>query len=379
MRVRSWAQVTVWGLPLLDVSVAVLLSVAAIGTVARTDGVGPAHRWIGAVCVLAMTVPVAWSRRAPVAASAVLAAGAVFNAVAIGPMVRCGAALPAVFFAGFMVGWRCGRRDAAVGVVLCAVNVLAQTISDPQLGVSQFPLMTTLLCVFVAMGRVMRGHSAAVESLQRQTAELRRRRERTARLAALADRARVSADLEDTLHAYVRRITAAALAGQASVGRDGEQTVAQLTAVEHEGRDALQQLRAILGSLDGEPPASPPPTLADLPTLLARATSAEVCVGVEGSARTLPAGLELTACRVAEHLVTAVADSPQARADVVVLYTPESLVLELSGPEAQDVELAPVLAAARLRASLHGGTVDGHYQAGRCRASAAIPLVSAHA
>ena len=61
---------------------------------------------VAAIGALAMTLPVAWERRAPVAAAAAVAIGAVGSELLIGPLVRCGAALPAVFAIAFFVGTR---------------------------------------------------------------------------------------------------------------------------------------------------------------------------------------------------------------------------------------------------------------------------------
>ena len=59
-----------------------------------------------------MTVPVAWRRAHPLGAMATLAGGALFNAIAVGSYVRCGAALPALALVVYSVGARCELRPA---------------------------------------------------------------------------------------------------------------------------------------------------------------------------------------------------------------------------------------------------------------------------
>ena len=86
-----------------------------------------------------MTVPVLFARRNPLLAATALALGAVVNWLLIGHLVRCGAALPAVFFVAFAIGLRCRRRQAIVGMALLAVNIVCQGYSDPALAQESSP------------------------------------------------------------------------------------------------------------------------------------------------------------------------------------------------------------------------------------------------
>ena len=52
------------------------------------------------------------------------------------------------------------------------------------------------------------------------------------------------------------------------------------------------------------------------------------------AARALPAGLELSAYRIVEHLLAAVQDAPEARIDVRVRFGPDVLELDVTGPPA---------------------------------------------
>jgi hypothetical protein len=80
-----------------------------------------------------------------------------------------------------------------------------------------------------------------------------------------------------------------------------------------------------------------------------------------------------------EHLLLALEDAPEATVDVRLRFTPEALELHVSGPPAPHADLRAVLAAARERAGLHGGTVDSRLAGGVCYATARLPLVSGHA
>jgi hypothetical protein len=374
------ASATVGSLPVPDLAAAVFLSLYAVVLTSGALGAGHGHGAVGAsIGVLAMTLPAAWCRRAPVAAAGVMALGSVLNGVLFGSMVRCGAALPAVFIVAFFVAGRSERDDAALGLVFCATNVAAQAVYDPNLGAEEVVLLLPVLGFFFALGRIVRGRTAALVALRRRTAELRRQREQTARLTVMADRARVSEDLDRMLRERIGRIGAVAVVGRDALETDPATTLDALLSVERDGREVLRQMREIVGSLDHATPGERPPTLAELPVLLARRTSADTRLTVDGTPRRLPAGIELAGYRIAEHLLTAFADAPGAMIDVRLRFAAEAVELHVSGPPADGAELGAVLAVARERAALHSGTLGDHTAGGICHATARLPLISGHA
>jgi hypothetical protein len=81
-----------------------------------------------------MTVLVAWERRAPFTAAAVVAAGTVANEIVIGPLIRCGPGLPAVDAIAFFAATRLDWRRMVLVELLCAGAVTTQSYYDPQLG-----------------------------------------------------------------------------------------------------------------------------------------------------------------------------------------------------------------------------------------------------
>jgi hypothetical protein len=376
---RSLSKAQTGGFPVLDVGVAVLLSAYAVVLTSGAVDTGHPTGGLGAaLAVLAMTLPVAWCRRAPLPAAAVLAVGALFNGFVFGSLVRCGAALPATLIVAFFVAARNDRQRAAAGVAFCAVNVTTQAFYDPQLGGPALVLLLPVLGLFVGIGRIVHARTAAVEALRSRTEELRRRREQTARVSVLADRARVSADLDYMVRNRIEQIATAATAAREALETNPQATFEALLGIEQEGREVLRQMRELVGSLDEHPPNTPQPSLAELPALLARATSADARLSVEGERRRLPAGIELAGYRIAEHLVAALEDVPSATVDVCLRFSPEALVVDVSGPPAAGLELAGVLAAARERAALHNGTVEERTVAGRRHTTARIPLVTSY-
>ena len=371
---------TVAGLSVLDIAAAVILSAYAVALTSGVVHTSHPHGGVAAsIGVLAMTLPVAWCRRWPLAAAGVLAAAAVLNGVLFGPMVRCGAALPAVFLVAFATGVRCDRARSAAGLLLCAGAVAAEGLYDPQIEARGLVVVLPVLIAFFAAGRLVRARTETAKALRVRSAELRRQREQTARLAVLADRARVTADLEGTLHTQIGGIASTAATGLGALDTDHAAARQALASIERDGRAVLGHLRDVLGSLQEPAPSEPQPTLARLSELLGRATTADARLTVDGSPRTLPAGLELSGYRIVEHLLLALQDAPDAAVDVRLRFCPDALELHVSGPPAPAADLRAVLAAARERASLHGGSVDSRLADGVCYAMARLPLISGHA
>ena len=371
---------TVAGLSVLDIAAAVILSAYAVALTSGVVHTSHPHGGVAAsIGILAMTLPVAWCRRWPLAAAGVLAAAAVLNGVLFGPMVRCGAALPAVFLVAFATGVRCDRARSAAGLLLCAGAVAAEGLYDPQIEARGLVVVLPVLIAFFAAGRLVRARTETAKALRVRSAELRRQREQTARLAVLADRAQLTADLKGTLHTQIGGIASTAATGLVALDTDHAAARQALASIERDGRAVLGHLRDVLGSLQEPAPSEPQPTLARLSELLGRATTADARLTVDGSPRTLPAGLELSGYRIVEHLLLALQDAPDAAVDVRLRFCPDALELHVSGPPAPAADLRAVLAAARERASLHGGSVDSRLADGVYYAMARLPLISGHA
>ena len=383
------------GLSWTDVIIALALSAAPIAVAAGAISLQHGQRHPGvAAClgVIALTLPVAWRRPRPLTAAAVLAIGAVVNGLAFGHVVRCGVALPAVFLVAFGIAARVGWPRVAVGLALCAADVVVEGYYDPQIGWPGLAFVVPLLFAFIVLGLLLRSRNRTADTLRAKSAQLRRQRAETARLAVLADRTALSADIESTLHGRLGVIAGTAAAGLSLVADPAadpaaatEEATRALAAIERDGREALGELREVVGVLrqpaaDPSAPVQPQPTLARLPELISGLPSARATLIIEGRPRPLPAGLELSGYRIVEHLVEALEDESLAVLEVRLAYYPEALELHVTGAaSAKTTDLRAVLAAARQRAVLHGGTVEGWVADGVCSTTARLPLVSGYA
>jgi signal transduction histidine kinase len=340
-----------------------------------SDSKNPQHGIAAAIGVLFMTAVVAGARRWTLAVAAVIAVAAPLNGLILGHAVRCGAAMPAAFFVAYLVGSRLAGRLAWLGLALCLTAVALQCPYDPQLGWSAAPLLCGLCAAFFGAGRLVRSRTRMVSDLKSRNEELRVQQARTASVAVAADRARVASDLDEGLAGRLAELAETTEAGRRVVGTPD--AVDAFATIEHTGRSALTQMRDVVGGLrSADTGTGPQPTLADLPALARRATSAEVRLSVDGDVSHLSPGVEVTAYRIVEHLIEATPDDPDATIDVRLAVAADGVAVTLSGPAGASGEQAAALAKVQARVSLHEGTLTTSARNGRFEADVRLPIVA---
>jgi signal transduction histidine kinase len=361
------------GLLALILSVFVVLTSSA--SLDATDPRGSV--WVCAAALL-MTLPVAWRRDAPLAAIAALAAGAVFNWLVVGSYVRCGGALPSLFLCLFSVADRCALKASLIGLALAFVSGIAQGESDPQLkGFAGGACV--ILTLLWAAGRLVRSRQAMVTALRTRNDELRVQRDRTAQLAVAADRAKLARDLDGAIGQRIDRLAQDAAAASVAVADEPTSARASLAAIEDEGRQTLNQMRELVGTLRDDQPTDPEPSLNDLDGLLARLAPGRAELIVEGDRSRLPAGVELSAFRIIERLLEPLENATDTRVVVLLRYAPEELEVRVQGRVRSEADFQTPLAAAREWVSLHAGRLDSELRSGVSTTDVRLPLVTTHA
>lgn len=364
-----------------DIAFAVLLSGIAVAGASGLDKAPMPHQGIGAaLAVLVMTVPVVFARRWPVLAAGSLAVGAALNWLAIGPMVRCGVTLPAVFFVAFAAGSRCNRPSrAGLATAFVVVSLVCQCFSDPALGPAALELLLPIALGFGILGRLLHARDAVLLRLKMRTTDLREQRERNARLAVAADQARIAEDLDGFLHDRVATMATVAATGRATLDTGPGSARAAFVTIQETGRETLTHMRGLVAGLRDDAPRQPQPVLAQLDRLLAQVPDAETRLQVTGDPRVLPPGLELSGYRIVENLLVALESGPTARIEVGVAFGSDCLELTVSGPSTRRGDPGLALAAATERAALHGGTVWTQARGGRLATVVSLPLVPGRA
>jgi signal transduction histidine kinase len=287
---------------------------------------------LGAVFCLA----VAWRRAAPLAALATIAAAALALAAAGTPPERLASTSLVVALLAFAVGAHLPRPRALAGLagVLALVVVVTVLGPDDTVGDVLFPLVLFSGCW--GLGRIGRSRARLTAELRARAEQLERERAERERDAVARERVRIARELHDVVAHSVSVMVVQAGAARSVLDRDPDASVGALGAVEATGREALTEMRRLLGILrpDGQDAEhSPQPSLDRLGALIARSRDAglDVELHVEGRAGPLAPGVDLTAFRlVQEGLTNALKHGGRGRARVILRWSPDILEVEVA-------------------------------------------------
>ncbi len=250
----------------------------------------------------------------------------------------------------------------AASVAGALLDAYPTTVLDLILGSLVFAVGPILL------GRVISSRSRLNEALREKAERLRRDRAGQAELAAAAERTRIAGELHDVVAHAMSAMVVQAGGARRLAGRDPDRAREAFAAVEATGREALTEIRRLLGVLrreDEEIGLAPQPGLRHLAALVRRTQAAglRVELRVDGEARPLPPGVDLTAYRLLqEALGGALEHGAAGLAQVTVRYKPDEVGLEVLDDGAAGAGPRP-LPGVRERVSLYGGQM----QAGRRR------------
>jgi hypothetical protein len=319
--------------------------------------------------ILGVTVPLVWRRAAPIAALIAALAGLLVHLAAFGTeVIRCGTVLPTAFLLVFAAGVQLELRRALIGLAL-GLGLIG--IEGAYFLGSAFVPFAALAAGVWGIGRVAQSRGRMAEALRTQTRELRQTRDERARLDVATDRARLSRELNVLLQRRLGEL--ARLADEGAHLSDAATATATLVDIERQSRRTLDEMRAVVGVLRLDPSdasTAPPPTLTHLEALLVRAKGTDARLRVEGSPRVLPAGVELSAYRIVEHLLAALEDA--AGVEVCVRFADDALELAVSGSARRGAKAA--VAQARERTKLQRGTLETRTCGGRSHAVVWLPL-----
>jgi signal transduction histidine kinase len=222
------------------------------------------------------------------------------------------------------------RRPALIGLGALAVVAATWTARDPvpsspRAHVGQLVWFSPVLIAWL-LGVYLRTRRLYVGELRERAGRLEREREDRA-LAAVADeRARIARELHDVVGHSVSVMTVQASAVRRLLRPDQNREREALLAVERTGREAMAEMRRMVGVLrhpEEAPALAPQPSLSHIDRLVdqARRAGLKVELQVEGEASQLPPGVDLTAYRlVQEGLTNTLKHARATRAAVLLRY-----------------------------------------------------------
>jgi len=376
--------------PGVDWAVALMLTAVGLADVLHTHFAEPV--WTGALVTLFVFLPIGLRRRYPVAVFATVVVASFVLELALGDPANSKQYGLEVFLAWLIVSYSVGahaddrRHRFAIAFALVAAVVWV-TVSLA-LGASNENTVPSVFFAAVAWlgGRAMRRREQLVEAHADRAQQLEREREERVRALVAEERARIARELHDVVAHSVSVMVVQAQAGPRLTAR--EEAVTAFESIEASGREALVELRRLLGILrteDKQLAIGPQPGLASLAGLVEQVRDAglPVTLRIEGEQVTLPPGVDLSAYRIIQEALTnTLKHAGRANAEVVVRYSSSAVELEIvdtgSGPHDADINgSGHGLIGMRERTALYGGQLDaGPRPDGGYMVRARLPLGS---
>ena len=283
------------------------------------------------VLVVAACVPMIWRR--------VRAIPAAFGAVALqfplDQMKINGTSWVAVMFAIYAVGsYASGERRvravAVLAVMITVEMIIALLGDDPNFTVwAALGGLVWLTASFV-VGDNMRRRRLELSDLAARAERAERERELLAGQRVTEERARIARELHDIVAHSVSVMVIQATAARRNLGRDEQATETLLGNIEETGRQAMGELRQILGVLRQESGTGTTPLvpmLCDIDALVTSIPDLDVRLVRDGSLDGVPIGVALAAYRVVQEALTNAHRhaGPNVTVDVEVVCTADKV------------------------------------------------------
>jgi signal transduction histidine kinase len=273
----------------------------------------------------------------------------------------------ALLVSAYALGAHAPRREGLLGLLVAAAGFSAMNLARGE-EIAAAVAGTIQFSVIFVFGVLVGGAAGRERALRERAVRLEAERDERARIAAEEERRRIARDLHDSLGHTISASVLQVAAVRRRLREDQGVERESLLAVERSGRQAVIELRRMLGMLREQSTSGlePLPSLARVDEL-ARATRAagiRVDVHVEGDPVNVTPGVDVAGYRILQEALTNVLKhAGDARASVRVAYAPDSVSLEVAddgrgaagnGDRAQGHGLIGM----NERAALYGGELE---------------------
>ncbi|WP_433337631.1 sensor histidine kinase [Spirillospora sp. CA-294931] len=314
----------------------------------------------GAVALAATaSLPLMWRRRYPLGVTTVCGVGTTWLSL-VGLLGEFPAAQ---LLATYTLAALASATHRMLGILGTVVGVTV-SILLPHDELLNLGAVGIWFLVAYALGTSARARRARIELLEERARRLAEEHE----TAAVRERARIAREMHDILAHSMSLVLVQAEAGPVVVRSDPGKAEEVFDNISETAREALAQLRRVLGVLrpptetSGRRPQEGLDALAELVTGVARRTGLDVRLSEDGAPRPLPADLAATAYRVVqESLTNAVKHAGADAVEVRLRWRAGELCLEIqddgSGPSASTGKGGRGLPGMRERLAVAGGSL----------------------
>lgn len=363
-----------------DAAVAGALLVLAVGEAWWSPVVQA--RAATAAAAIVMTAALAFRRRWPTVTCLMVNAAVASLALLVG-LPNVVFLVPVGLLALYSLGAYADSERSVIGLAATLVAIPLGAIRTEEPTLTDLTAPAVLFGAAWVTGRSIRARRAKDADLRDENTRLRHEREVRERHAAAEERARIARELHDIVAHRVTTIVIQAEAGAATADTDrSRDTFATIAGT---GREALDELRRLLGVLRDDDPRStaPPPGLAGLPALVEQFRRAGMVVEVdeEGDLQGLPAGVDLALYRIIQESLTNALRHSGASATLTVRRTADEVCVEVRNPVRIDgdrTRRSPGsghgLAGMRERVKIFDGSITAGARDGQWVLRTALPL-----
>jgi signal transduction histidine kinase len=306
--------------------------------------------------VAAMTLPIAWRRRAPLlVACLVMGLGIVMTAT-LTDIAASNFSLYVMLLPPYTVAAYESRPRALVGLVACLVGSNA-VVAIHHSSLSDFVFTDPLLVAAWATGRALRVRRELATELRHKAERITAEREGRERLAVADERTRIARELHAVVATSVSAMVVQTEAAQRLLDDDLGAADHAMASIEETGRDALAEMRRILGILrrgDEGADLAPQPGVGQIHALVERVRRSErsVALTVAGEPGPLPASVDLCLYRVLEGALEHIVE----HGEVSLRFGENDVELLVAGDFATEQEVPNL--AMRERVALCEGRLD---------------------
>ena len=264
---------------------------------------GRGARPLGALsAAAALTLPLVWRRRAPLAAAALVMAAVVALAVLVPGFNSLNAPMFVLFIPPYSVAAHEGRRRALVGLAICLVGAATVNLIHPS-GLTSVVFSSGMVAASWAVGRALRSRRQLAGELRVTAQRLAAEEDGRERLAVADERTRITRELNAVVARSISQMVVQSDAARHLLLIDQARADEAMAALEDAGRDTLAEMRRILGVLrriDDAPVLAPQPGVGQIPALIEQVseTGREVVLRVEGDPGPLPASVDISIYRI---------------------------------------------------------------------------------
>ncbi len=321
-----------------------------------------------------------WRRHSPL-----LVLGANLVALTLSMALANPESVWALPFALYSAG-RYGSNDHwsyfGVGTALALTTINSLVTGEPT-GSIGFGFLIVFLIWYI--GRYIRVRGNYLRLLQERALQLEQEQASEARRAVAEERTRIARELHDVVAHRVSLMTVQAGAARTVAAHDPASALRAMQAVENVGRQALDELRHLLGVLRPEADAKelgPQPGVADIPALVEQLGDAglEVSVSMDGDKSNLPTHINLATYRIVQEALTNVLKHAGlgARAEVRLSIDVRVIIVEVLDNGRGSTSLAGSghgITGMRERAQAVGGSLAAEQRAsGGFQVLARLPI-----